>query len=25
MYSIIACGIFEKEIEALRFELFFPL
>jgi len=25
MYSIIACGIFEKEIEALRFELGFPI
>jgi hypothetical protein len=24
MYSIIACGIFEKEIEALRLELGFP-
>ena len=24
MYAIIACGIFEKEIEALRFELDFP-
>jgi hypothetical protein len=24
MYSIIACGIFEKEIEALRLELVFP-
>ena len=24
MYSIIACGIFEKEIEALRLELEFP-
>ena len=24
MYAIIACGIFEKEIEALRVELGFP-
>ena len=24
MYAIIACGIFEKEIEALREELGFP-